>query len=812
MRSFSDMISRNWEHARDDGNLERASEVILTGLCEDNLVEGWKESARRLIDVPCIITEGNSLMPIAEVVDTSKLPELSEILPGTRKIKDSVREDYIAKIRSVNWTSEFREAIKPTGKRIIKLIDRDTRIRPSIHSDLEANPAVYKAVSVLLRFALDTGEDARGALGHDEMRELRFVPCKRAGKVSTMQINILPDGETWGFGKFQSHTTRNYHREFIFKDPEGVPPDLPPEVSSRLRFLQLHPDVTPDLVSNALLLNATGKGDQKSNLIRTLLFEFGAGLSETQPSLYRDGELEEWLSYGAGGLSKPMHLPPPQMECPECESGLSFTDEAIGKDDQECYYCGESFDGGGFRWHCADEACSITSCADCDQSLSHIEEDTPQSLQESDLKRIKLDLLISLLKPYDEEVAGGNGIEKAPSIPMVLGSDGIWRTGDNYCLSLDQSINHLFDELAAVDERILENISEGVLRQLGVQDTLGPKASLPVIQELLEDEDTDSLSKIMIALLSSDQIWSETDSDGDLEAWEELQEETWLPTLGGEILEPSAVLFPSETNVELMGSLYQNFPPTEAWAELRKRCEAGSIDLGMMKTPTRGMLMLAFCGYHTDANDQKKALDELTRRLSKKDSLDFSELDWGPHEGIDRAEFNITLRDSSILENEPEIWSVVESSKAQELKQIFGSKFQVVTNHNLLHIDKSSLKALRKMDLLPDGPSRSDILEKLAEEHHDPIIVNGLWDLLLEHPVPSGYGDSDLRAINDGLRVKFCFDDESEVLVLSESIIITSDPDKHGETQLDGRLLYYAEDESEGETGIFNWLQCSVPH
>ena len=136
VRSFSDMISRNWEHARDDGNLERASEVILTGLCEDNLVEGWKESARRLIDVPCIITEGNSLMPIAEVVDTSKLPELSAILPGTRKIKDSVREDYIAKIRSVNWTSEFREAIKPTGKRIIKLIDRDTRIRPSIHSDL----------------------------------------------------------------------------------------------------------------------------------------------------------------------------------------------------------------------------------------------------------------------------------------------------------------------------------------------------------------------------------------------------------------------------------------------------------------------------------------------------------------------------------------------------------------------------------------------------------------------------------------------------------------------------------------------------
>ena len=41
-------------------------------------------------------------MPIAEVVDTSKLPELSEILPGTRKIEDSVREDYIAKIRSVN--------------------------------------------------------------------------------------------------------------------------------------------------------------------------------------------------------------------------------------------------------------------------------------------------------------------------------------------------------------------------------------------------------------------------------------------------------------------------------------------------------------------------------------------------------------------------------------------------------------------------------------------------------------------------------------------------------------------------------------
>ena len=52
-----------------------------------------------------------------------------------------------------------------------------------------------------------------------------------------------------------------------------------------------------------------------TNLVRTLLFEHelaSVGLAATQPSLYREGELEKWLRH------PPMHLGTAEIGCDSC--------------------------------------------------------------------------------------------------------------------------------------------------------------------------------------------------------------------------------------------------------------------------------------------------------------------------------------------------------------------------------------------------------------------------------------------------------------------------------------------------------------
>ncbi len=807
--SFSRIVENNWKNAKLDGELDICSQIILSGICQNNLVEGgWIEDEYdRMLDIPSLITEQEGLIGISEVMDTNKIPALAEILPDYRLVKESVRQESIESINAIRWSDKFREAIRPTGNRILKLIDHDTRLRPEVHADLEAHDSVYKAVSTLLRAAFDSSiqQQRKASLADSEIRTLRFVPCLRWGKVSTMQQNIIEkNGEprlTWGFGPLQEHNTSNYHREFIFKDdPASVFDLLPEQIAGRLRFLKMHPDVVSNLVSDALKLNITGQGNKKTNLLRTLLFEHDRlNLNSTQPSLYHPEILEEWLP-------NPMHQSPGAPLCPECEGTMTWS----VRHDSHCDCCGEensdSAKNSDYHWWTCDcDESGVDYCIGCEDELEWqpiIENPGIEGIE--DLDEIKLRMLTSLLGPYEEI---SSEFSRTESIPLVLGEDGEWRTGGNYCLSLGSEVSQHFDELASVDERIIDSVSGRVLRQLGVQDTLGPKAALGVILEMCEQgaSESESISQIMLALLSSEQVWSQSESKEERDAWEELMEDhAWIPTIGGDLLFAEEVLFPSESNVEQMGSLYENLPlerlldgKLNLWERMRESCEANSKDIGMIATPTDGMLMLAFCGYHTDANNQSIAVNALSKKLSRKDSIEFSELDWGPHGSIGTEDFNVTLRYalSDPLVNDPEIWIVREDERKQELEKLFGERFQIATNHNLEHVDKIALKALRKLGLLRDGPSLLQILEELSKEHNDPIIVDGLWVLLLEHPVPE-YGTEGARFLNSRPAVKFCFDDNSDVILLSDGLIMTSDQARHGEIQLDGRMLYYAEDGS----------------
>jgi len=715
---FSQLVKNNWKFALDEGVLESLSELILNGICENTLVKGWMENPTKLLQIPCIITEDENLVNISEIVDTIKLPELVHILPPTKLVKEQLRENYFEKINSIK---EFRVSLQPTGRKILALIDEDVSRNPETHSDLESHDEVFKALSELLRIALDSEEDARGVLNHEELRDLRYIPCKQGGKISTMQNNqLMIDGnvETWGFGKLEFSTmTQQYHRDFIFKDLQNVPVNLPLPIQQRLRILQLHPEVTPDKVANALQLNGLGKGATKGNLIRSLIFQHGGnGIGELQDSLFRGNNLEDWLK--------------------EADLGL--------EDDYN-------------------------------------------------IDDIKLQLLLCLLPPYGDEIPGGNGVNNASKIPMVLGSDGEWRTGDQYCISLDSSISHLFNELTAVDDRILSQLSDGILSQLGVQDTLTPNAALDVIQDQASVNNRESLNNLMLALLSGGELWSNSESATSAEAWGTLQETDWIPILSDELVNPTEVLFPSEENVELMGEGYQNFPQLDYWDDLREKCEISAKDLGMMMKPTDGMLVLAFCGgEETDGATPKIALKELTKRFTKHESVEYEDLDWGPHEGILEENFVIELINGKVLTNANDIWVVSSVNMAQKLKSTFPENYQVVTEGELLDIDKKGLMTLRKLGLLLEGPNLYSILSELSKINDDPIIVNQLWDFLLDVPTDIWY---DLAFTSKNFpTISFCFDENSEVVILKSSIVQTSEQNKHGDTLLDGRIVYYPQE------------------
>jgi len=746
-RHFAKMVNDNWDKAKENGDLDRLSEILVDGICTNLLDEGWDERTEELLRIKCIITEDEKLETIPNFIDTNARPELVHILPSWQLIADEAREETI-KIISDSKVPGIADAVKPSGTRILKLIDQDTRLNPEVHDDLESHEEVHKAVSMLLRCAFDNRYNVRNNLDDDEVRELRYVPCRRHGRVVTLQNNIVnletrygsSSPGTWNYGELSSSNltmSSLYHREFIFAERTDSLDALPDCITDRLRFLALHEDVVPNLVRKDVLnLNGVGEGAKMTNLVRTLLFEHelgGVGLAATQPSLFRKGVLEEWLR------QPPMHL-------------------------------------------------------------GTAESDSDERVVEFDSEEVKRQLIVTLLSPYGDKISGGLGVKGARDIvELVLGADGEWRTGNSYCMTLDSSLDDLIDDMAAVDDEFASSLSDGILKQLGLKDSLGPHSAKPAIETRLDDED--ALALLMLSLLSSEQDWSDCGNDNDEEAWDELCELAWVPTNGAGVLLPSQVLYPSEGHVALLGEEYTHFPPKSTWEELRQaNHKARSRDLGMRWKVDLGVLILAMCGEHTSSNDVSAAAKELSSRLLKLDGApQWSALNWGPHPSVSGLE--IKLNDNSTINSQDGLWVTENFDKAQVLGQLFND-MDVVAIDQLSHIDRSTIDGIRKLGILQAGPEWPEILQRLTEVE-TPQLVEGLWDLLTDYEdTPSwkemhGYhelfdGDSD---------VNFCLD--GEVVVIHESILITNNPDEHSRAELDGRVRYYVDGDSIEE----NWFE-----
>ena len=150
------------------------------------------------------------------------------------------------------------------------------------------------------------------------------------------------------------------------------------------------------------------------------------------------------------------------------------------------------------------------------------------------------------------------------------------------------------------------------------------------------------------------------------------------------------------------------------------------------------------------------------------------------------------LENGKVLTNANDIWVVSSVNMAQKLKSTFPENYQVVTEGELLDIDKKGLMTLRKLGLLLEGPNLYSILSELSKINDDPIIVNQLWDFLLDVPTDIWY---DLAFTSKNFpTISFCFDENSEVVILKSSIVQTSEQNKHGDTLLDGRIVYYPQE------------------
>ena len=71
-QSFSKIVQNNWEHAKLEGDLDLCSQIILSGICQNNLVEGgWSEDEyTRMLSIPSVITEDEGLIGISGVLIT----------------------------------------------------------------------------------------------------------------------------------------------------------------------------------------------------------------------------------------------------------------------------------------------------------------------------------------------------------------------------------------------------------------------------------------------------------------------------------------------------------------------------------------------------------------------------------------------------------------------------------------------------------------------------------------------------------------------------------------------------------------------
>jgi len=797
------MVRANWEKARDSGKLKKASELLLDGICKVPLVDEWKQLGASVLKIPCVISQDNRLRTIPKFVDTNKCPDLVHILPDSQLVKEEDRDSTISMIFEAREIEGVSEAIKPTGLRILKLIDQDTSLNPEVHDDLSSHDDVHKAVSKLLRVAFGPTDNVRNNLNSKEVRNLRFVPCRRHGRVVTLQINnirmksrgvsgygVSYSDEVWGYDSLSSaHYTLSslYHREFIFKNRPEALDDLPECIVDRLRFLEMHKKVESKRVVDVLKLNAIGQGSKKgskmTNLVRTLLFEhdLNAGIAHSQPSLFREGELGSWLS------DPPMHLGSAESRpvCPGCDELMQLT-PADGNS-ETC--CDEACDVSditiaGFGWHCG--SCVKDFCVGCG---------SPEPKQvDYDSEEVKRQLITSLLAPYGEVISEGLGLKDAKDVvPFVLGTGGTWRTGSSYCLALDPSLSNLIDDIDAIDPEFRNGLTDGILGQLGVQGSLGPKAAMPAIKARIDDET--KLALLMLSLLSSERNWADCGNDADEEAWVELTTNLkWAPTNGAGVLYPSQVLYPSEDHVSKLGENYTHFPPKSMWGSLRQTNEAARAkDLGMRQTLDLAVLVLAISGMHTSGNDVVAAVKELhTRLLKLKDDFPFDQLEWGPHAPVDGIKLSLT--DGGSVNSSDSLWITDDYDRAQLLGRVFNDK-TVIPIDQLEHVDRTNIIGIRRMDILKKGPEWHEVLARLTEVQ-SPIIVQELWSLLLElDEVPDDIARRLHGKLFDGdSDVMFCLD--AEAVVVHKSLLITNIEDEHGDKEVDERTRYYVKDGS----------------
>ncbi len=734
---ISKIIDSNWPIAAQKGELKRLSEILLDGLCNSPLFNN--EAIEDILPIRCIISEDQQLLPISNFIDTEALPDLVCILPPSQLITTESREETLAIIR----TSDFADSIKPSGRKILKLIDQDTKLNPSKHDNLEEHEEVHRAISQLLRTAFSPNYSVKQNLNEEGIRELRYIPCRRHGRIVTLQNNIIEttsrygsiSEDTWNYGDLSAGAgltmTSLYHREFIFKTKTEALDTLPDCIVDRLRFLELHEEVIANRIEAALSLNVASDGAKMGNLVRTLLFEHElkkVGFEPTQQSLFKEDVLDEWLR------NPPMHL-----------------GSAEGDEIREVEY---------------------------------------------DSHEVKKQLIISLLAPYGDKVSSGLGVKKAPSLELVPGSDGEWRKGNEYCLSIDPSIDGLVEGLSAPDEEFISSLRKGILDQLGIHFSLGPSAAYPAIESRRDEDDKDALSRLMLSLLSSEKDWSVCGSDDDEEAWEDLKDLVWIPSNGDELLHPENILYPTEDHVSQLGENYTHFPRKETWEELRQdNQKARAKDLGFRQKAELGQLILAISGEHTSDNDISAAVKELNSRLLNLNGApEWDNLNWGPHESIPGMDIQITY--GTTINTEDGIWVTNDTDAKTNLANLFNEMY-VFSIDELLHFKRDTIEGIRKLGILQNGPSWADILKRLIEVE-SPDIVEGLWELLLTHEPPDWTARSPVSELFDG-DSQIQFNLNGEVVVLHETLLITNEPDEHEIVELDGRVRYLVEANSHQE-------------
>ena len=257
-----------------------------------NPPDEWKDDIANRKLIPCVPNADGDLLPLVNEFNENNFYADSQEFPDLILSSRRIHTNF------ASFTDYF-DLQNPEPEELSKLIDEGVKKNPDVYNDLAKHTKLHKQISLALT------KMAEGTFPTQTMRNQKFIPVLRNGKICVRGLSRFGNQHVWPLDGIGSATRTSFHgREMIFgdspKDRNKV--KLHKLIFERLHWLELHPDLedSRSLITEKLHANkAISSGG--INLIRSLIFAWPIpNTSHIDKSLfykYEDNtwEVDKWI-------------------------------------------------------------------------------------------------------------------------------------------------------------------------------------------------------------------------------------------------------------------------------------------------------------------------------------------------------------------------------------------------------------------------------------------------------------------------------------------------------------------------------------